>query len=148
MTLARQTNGLKGLENIVSERQVIVIFDGVCNLCDGGVRFIARRDPQHYFRFVALQSEQGQALLNQYQLSHVALDSVIVIKLQHAYLRSDALIEIAKSMTGSARLLRYLRVLPKWLRDGWYNLVAKYRYQIFGKKSLCQLPTPDNQNPD
>ncbi|MGS0682417.1 thiol-disulfide oxidoreductase DCC family protein [Shewanella sp. 125m-7] len=128
----------------MSEAQAIIIFDGVCNLCNGAVRFITRHDPNEMFRFVALQSEQGQALLNQYQLSHVALDSVIVIKPERCYLRSDAVIEIAKSLTGIAVIFRWLGFLPKPLRDRCYDLIAKYRYQIFGRRVQCDRPT-DNE---
>ena len=123
----------------MTELQAIVIFDGICNLCDGAVRFIVRHDPNASFRFVALQSPAGQALLAENQLTDVALDSVIVIKPERCYLRSDAVIEIAKSLTGIGALLQYLHFFPKPLRDGAYDLLAKYRYQIFGKK--CVLPT-------
>ncbi|MGS0676006.1 thiol-disulfide oxidoreductase DCC family protein [Shewanella sp. 0m-4] len=123
----------------MAEVKATIIFDGVCNLCDGAVQFVRRHDPEEHFNFVALQSIQGQALLAQYQLSHLALDSVILIKQGRYYLRSDAVIEIANSLTGMAVLLRYLRFFPKPIREGSYNLLAKYRYRLFGKKNSCNL---------
>ncbi|MCL1146920.1 DCC1-like thiol-disulfide oxidoreductase family protein [Shewanella marinintestina] len=124
----------------MSDMQAVVIFDGACNLCDGAVSVITRHDQHNEFELVALQSLQGQSLLRQYQLTDIALDSVILIKSGRYYLRSDAVIEIAKSLSSPASGLRYLAYLPKALRNSGYNLVAKYRYRLFGQKALCRLP--------
>ncbi|MCL1140231.1 thiol-disulfide oxidoreductase DCC family protein [Shewanella pneumatophori] len=124
----------------ITEQTAVVIFDGACNLCDGAVSVITRHDPHKEFELVALQSIQGQALLSQYQLTDVAMDSVVLIKQQHSYLRSDAVIEIAKRLHGWPRLLRHAALLPKGLRNAIYNLIAKHRYRLFGQKAICQLP--------
>ncbi|GIU48666.1 thiol-disulfide oxidoreductase [Shewanella sairae] len=124
-----------------TEQTAVVIFDGVCNLCDGAVSFIVRHAPNASFRFVALQSPEGKLLLAKHQLVDIALDSVILLKQQRYYLRSDAVIEIAKSFTGMAAVIKYVGILPKGLRDGAYNLLAKHRYRLFGKKDLCGLPS-------
>ena len=123
-----------------AKQTAVVIFDGVCNLCDGAVSVITRHDPHKEFELVALQSIQGQALLSQYQLTDVAMDSVILIKQQQCYLRSDAVIEIAKRLHGAPHLLRYAVLLPRALRNAIYNFIAKHRYRLFGQKAICRLP--------
>lgn len=123
---------------------VIVLFDGVCNLCNGVVRFIIRRDPEGCFRFAAQQSEVGQALLERYGIpQHQALaDSVVVIAEGRAFLDSDAALEILRRLRGCGWLYA-LRHLPKPLRDGLYRLVARNRYRLFGRRTSCAVPTPE-----
>ncbi|MCK8046148.1 DCC1-like thiol-disulfide oxidoreductase family protein [Shewanella sp. 1CM18E] len=123
-----------------TEQNAVVIFDGACNLCDGAVSVITRHDPHKVFELVALQSNQGKALLSQYQLTDVAMDSVILIKQEQCYLRSDAVIEIVKRLQGWPCLLRHTALLPRGLRNAIYNFIAKHRYRLFGQKAICQLP--------
>ncbi|WP_299808812.1 thiol-disulfide oxidoreductase DCC family protein [uncultured Shewanella sp.] len=124
----------------MSSEKAIVIFDGACNLCDGAVCVITKHDPNSVFELVALQSMQGRALLSQYQLTDVAMDSVILIKQGRYYLRSDAIIEIAKSLSGAPSLAKYVAFFPRGLRNATYNFIAKHRYRLFGQKAICQLP--------
>ncbi|MCS7067669.1 MAG: thiol-disulfide oxidoreductase DCC family protein [Meiothermus sp.] len=126
------------------EAPIIVLFDGVCNLCNGVVRFIVRHDPEGRFRFAAQQSAVGQALLEQYGVpaSEALADSVVVIEGGRAYLESDAALVIVRHLKGYG-WLRALRHLPKPLRDGLYRLIARHRYRIFGRQASCPVPTPE-----
>lgn len=117
----------------------VVIFDGSCNLCHGAVNFIIGHDPDRIFRFCALQSDSGQALLAQYD-PLLQYDTVYLIKQGEIFIKSDAAIEIAKSLADYWPLLRFSKILPKVVRDWLYDGVARYRYRLFGKRPLCLLP--------
>lgn len=119
----------------------IIIFDGICNLCHGAVNFVINHDSGEGFMFASLQSNAGKRYLSKYGVTEVALNSVILIKDDSCYLRSDAAIEIAKSLDAPWPLLRFSRFLPKIVRDGLYNAVAKQRYRLFGTRAICLLPT-------
>ncbi|WP_394246532.1 thiol-disulfide oxidoreductase DCC family protein [Vibrio profundi] len=119
----------------------IVIFDGVCNLCHGAVRFIIERDPHANFSFCTQQSETGQRLLQQHGLLDEATDTVILIQGAQCFTESDAVLEISKNLAGAWPLLRHFSVLPKPVRNSMYRLVAKYRYRFFGKREYCLYPS-------
>lgn len=121
----------------------IILFDGVCNLCDFSVQFVIKHDKNAYFHFAAQQSEVGQDLVKKYQLQ--TLDSIILIKDESIYTYSSAAIEIAKHLDGGWKYLAIFRFLPTVIRDFIYKLVAKYRYSIFGKKDVCMIPTLENE---
>lgn len=91
--------------------------------------------------FASLQSSSGRRYLSKFGVTEVALDSVILIKDGKCYLRSDAAIEIAKSLDTPWPLLRFSRFLPEIIRDGLYNALAKQRYRLFGTRAICLLPT-------
>jgi predicted DCC family thiol-disulfide oxidoreductase YuxK len=121
----------------------IVLFDGVCNLCSSSVQFIIKRDPKSRFRFASLQSETGQKLLNKFQLPADALYSIILVK-ENSYLeRSDAALEITRNLSGLWPLFYAFKIVPKVLRDPIYNWISRNRYNWFGKKDACWLPTPE-----
>jgi predicted DCC family thiol-disulfide oxidoreductase YuxK len=122
---------------------ILVLFDGVCNLCNGLVQFIIKRDPAAKFRFASLQSDVGRTQLLKYNLSPDYLYSLIVIHKDKALERSDAALYIAKSLAQPWRVLYVFRVLPKFLRDGFYDLVARNRYTLFGRRQTCMIPSPD-----
>jgi predicted DCC family thiol-disulfide oxidoreductase YuxK len=121
----------------------ILLFDGVCNLCDGLVQFVLRRDAAGYFRFAALQSETGQRLLREHQLPD-DMDTMIFIENGKAYTRSSAALRVFRRL-GKAWpvLFALLYPLPAPLRDLGYKLIAKNRYRLFGKKDSCMMPTPE-----
>jgi predicted DCC family thiol-disulfide oxidoreductase YuxK/nucleoside-diphosphate-sugar epimerase len=119
----------------------IILFDGVCNLCSFSVQFIIEHDSSAYFHFVSVQSTLGEKLIKKYSLEHV--DSLILIEKSHAYIYSSAVLHIAKSLSSWHRHLYIFHYLPRWLRDGLYRLVAKFRYNVFGKKERCMMPTPN-----
>ena len=123
--------------------QPILLFDGVCNLCNGFVQFIIRRDPEGMFRFASLQSELAQELLKERGLDPAALDTVVLIDGERAFTRSDAALQVAGRMGGAWPLLKVFRVLPRAWRNAVYDWVARHRYRWFGKKDQCMVPTPE-----
>ncbi len=120
----------------------IIVFDGVCNLCNGSINFILSRDQREQFVFAPVQSPFAEELLARHGLAGIGEDSFVLVKKGKTYLRSDAALQISREMCGLWPLLWGLRVIPKGLRDGVYNLVAQNRYRLFGKKSSCMVPTP------
>jgi predicted DCC family thiol-disulfide oxidoreductase YuxK len=120
---------------------MIVLFDGVCNLCNKSVQFIIKRDPANQFSFASLQSETGKDLLKKYHLSEV--DSVILLKDDKYYLESNAALEICSHLTGGWKLLAIFKVIPPFIRDPLYRIIARNRYKWFGKQDSCMLPTEE-----
>ena len=121
----------------------IILFDGVCNLCNGFVQFIIRHDPAGRFRFAALQSEAGQALLVAHGLAPVAEpESVLLFSGGRLYSHSTAVLGIARGLGWPWRLAGVGKVLPRAWRDALYRFVARHRYRWFGRQESCMLPTP------
>ena len=118
----------------------LVMFDGVCNLCNGFVQFLIRRDPSSKFRFASLQSAYARHKLLQHGLDPDALHSVIVIEDGKVYQRSDAALKVVGSLGGMWPLARVFRIVPAFIRDGIYDVVAASRYRWFGKRSACMIP--------
>jgi predicted DCC family thiol-disulfide oxidoreductase YuxK len=127
----------------------VLLFDGVCNLCHGVVQFILRHDPRGQFRFAALQSDAGQALLATHDLGSIAAgadpDTVVLVDGGRAYQRSAAVLQVAKRLGWPWRLLTIGRILPLSWRDALYDYVARHRYHWFGHRNECLLPTPARQ---
>jgi predicted DCC family thiol-disulfide oxidoreductase YuxK len=121
----------------------ILLFDGVCNLCSGAVRFVIRHDPRGRFRFAALQSETGRRLLVRHGLPPDALDTFVLIEGESCFTRSDAALELARRLGGAGRALAILRLVPRPIRDAAYGLVVRNRYRWFGKSDRCMVPTPE-----
>lgn len=123
----------------------IILFDGVCNFCNSSVNFIIDRDSTNYFKFGALQSDEGQVLLKKHHQNTDSFDTLILIEGDALYTRSTAALRIAKKLSGLWPLFYVLLVTPKFLRDPIYNLIAKNRYKMFGKKDTCRLPTAEER---
>lgn len=124
----------------------ILLFDGVCNLCNAGVVFIVRRDPRGRFRFAPLQSAPAARLLEKAGIGAEALpDSMIVIENGRVLYRSDAALRIARGLRWPWPALGALWIIPRPLRNGLYRLVARNRYRWFGQRSECMMPTPELQ---
>lgn len=123
--------------------QPIVLFDGVCNLCNGAVQFIIRHDKKNVFMFASLQSEVGQKLLEQYNFPPDELRSFILINNGKAYTRSTGALKVAKNLNRLWFLLYGFIIIPKFMRDSIYNWVGRNRYKWFGKKDECMIPTPE-----
>jgi predicted DCC family thiol-disulfide oxidoreductase YuxK len=123
--------------------KAIILFDGVCNFCNGSVNFIIRRDSANRFQFAPLQSEIGQKLLHQYKLDTADVDSVILIENGAAFTHSTAALKIAGKLDGAWQHLSVFQFVPGNLRDFFYRLFAKNRYRLFGKKDVCMIPTPE-----
>lgn len=121
----------------------IVLFDGVCNLCNASVQFIIKRDPHAKFRFASLQSELGKELIQQAGLEEMKADSVVLLYHNKVYIQSDAALTIAKMLTGFWPVFYLLIIIPKPVRNYFYNLIAQNRYRWFGKKNECMLPSPE-----
>ena len=118
----------------------IILFDGVCNLCGNSVSLLIKYDKNNIFRFAAMQTKAGENIMQEY---HILNDrkSIILIKQGTVFYKSDAIIEIAKQITGCPSILKYGYLFPKFLRDGIYDLIAKNRYFLFGKKETCSIPS-------
>jgi predicted DCC family thiol-disulfide oxidoreductase YuxK len=121
----------------------IILFDGVCNLCNSSVNFIIDRDPENHFVFAPLQGNTGQELQKQYGLNPKLLQSVILIKNGKVYKKSNAALEIAKDLKGAWKLLFVLKFVPSFLRNWLYNLIVRNRYKWFGKTDQCRIPTEE-----
>lgn len=121
---------------------MIILFDGVCNLCAHSVQFILARDGGA-FQFASLQSEAGQTLLKQHQLPEDYTESLVLIKNEKAYTHSDAALHIASQLKAPWSSAALGLVFPRFLRDPLYLLIAKNRYRLFGKKEQCLMMTPE-----
>ncbi|MEO6759476.1 MAG: thiol-disulfide oxidoreductase DCC family protein [Saprospiraceae bacterium] len=118
----------------------VLLFDGVCNLCNASVQWVLTHDPRGVFRFAALQSETGQELLHQFGLDQESFNSVVLVDGDRIYLRSDAPLEIVRRLGGAWPLLYGFKIIPRFLRDAIYNWIARNRYRWFGKREACMLP--------
>ena len=121
----------------------VVLFDGVCNLCNGSVQFIIAHDPHAQFRFAPLQSESARRLLGESEARGPFPDSVILIERGYVSTRSAAALRIARRLKFPWPLLYALVVVPSPLRDMGYDFIARNRYKWFGKREACMLPTPE-----
>jgi predicted DCC family thiol-disulfide oxidoreductase YuxK len=124
-----------------------ILFDGVCNLCNGFVQFVIRHDAAGRFQFAALQSAAGQAVLTAHGVDAAAVaaepESVLLELDGKLYSHSDAVLRIARALGGPWRLLSVGRLLPRSWRDAAYRFVARHRYRWFGRQDSCWLPTPE-----
>ena len=123
----------------MSAEQHIVLFDGVCNLCNGAVRFILARDPEGHFRFASLQSETARRLLK----DDAPAETIVLIEAGKTYTKSTAALRIARGLRFPWPLLYALVAIPRPLRDLVYDWVARHRYAWFGKRETCPVPTPE-----
>ncbi len=121
----------------------IVLFDGVCNLCNASVQFILERDAKERFRFASLQSEAGQQLLQQFHLPTNDFDTFLLVEGDTYYTRSTAALRVARNLHGAWKYMYVFIAVPKFLRDAVYGFVARNRYQWFGKQETCWMPTPE-----
>ncbi len=121
----------------------VILFDGVCNFCNLWVQFVLKREKKQLLKFATLQSESAKKLLTQYNIDSQIITSLIFIENGIAYSQSTAALRISKYLDGEWKLLYGFLIVPAFLRNGVYNLVAKNRYQWFGKKEKCWVPTPE-----
>jgi predicted DCC family thiol-disulfide oxidoreductase YuxK len=121
----------------------VILFDGVCNLCNASVQFIINRDPKAKFRFASLQSETGQSLLKKFNLSAEKLYSVMVVDQDKVYDRSRAALEIARRLSGLWPLLYGFIIVPPFIRNLVYDWISRNRYRWFGVRQACMMPSPD-----
>ncbi len=121
----------------------IILFDGVCNLCSGAVRFVIERDPEAEFRFASLQSERGRALLRRHGLPEDGMDTMVLVEAGRAYTNSSAALRVTRRLRRPWSWLRALLVVPRPLRDAVYGVVARHRYRWFGRREACLVPGPE-----
>lgn len=121
----------------------IILFDGVCNFCNSAVNFVIKRDKKAQINFAPLQSSTGIQLLQQYNLTSDVMNSFIFIENNKAYTRSAAALKVCRYLRRGWPICYGFIIVPKFIRDGVYNLIAKNRYKWFGVKQQCMIPSPD-----
>ena len=121
----------------------LILFDGICNLCNRSVLFIISHDPDAHFSFASLQSGAGQHILTDFDLPTADFDSFVYINDRKVYSRSTAALHVLKDLGGLWRIIYVFIIIPRPLRDFIYDLIAKYRYKLFGKRNSCMIPTPE-----
>ncbi|NBB19518.1 DUF393 domain-containing protein [Runella sp. CRIBMP] len=122
----------------------VILFDGVCNFCNASINFVIDRDAARRFRFASLQSDFGQRLLAENQRQLTDFDTVLLLRDGKLYEKSDAALEIARYLKGWSWLYLF-RVVPRFIRDFFYDIIAKNRYRLFGKSESCRIPTPEEK---
>ncbi len=125
------------------DKNPVLLFDGVCNLCNASVNFIIDRDRGGDFRFAALQSDAGRQLLETHRLADANIDSVVLVEGDRAYIESTAALRAARLLGFPWSLLAALLVVPRPIRDWGYKLIARNRYRLFGRSESCRMPTEE-----
>lgn len=123
--------------------ELIILFDGVCNLCNGRVQFVIKHDKKKQIHFAALQSETGQRLLQEYQLAGNNLQSFVFIEKGKAYTQSTAALRVCKYLDGLYKIFYAFLIIPRFIRDAVYRVIANNRYKWFGKREACMIPSPE-----
>ncbi|MFI5135083.1 MAG: thiol-disulfide oxidoreductase DCC family protein [Chitinophagales bacterium] len=121
----------------------VILFDGVCNLCNAIVQFIIKRDKLNKFQFTSLQSKYGIEFTRHFQLHPVPYESIILYEEGKVYFKSEAVIRILTSFGGVWKTITILKIIPKFVSDFIYDMIAKSRYKVFGKKETCMVPAPE-----
>ncbi|MGN7823902.1 thiol-disulfide oxidoreductase DCC family protein [Chitinophaga sp. 22536] len=121
----------------------IILFDGVCNLCNGSINFVIRHDRRGHFRFAPLQSYVAAALAATHQTDISQMASFILVQNGKAYTKSTAALRVARQLPFPWKLLYAGIIFPRFIRDGVYNIIARNRYRWFGRKDRCMVPTPE-----
>ena len=134
------------IDNIPKDKQLI-LFDGVCNLCNGSVLYVIKRDKNNKFLFAPLQGEIGQELINAFNIDTEQTDSIILYDpdVRRIYHKSSAALRVAKSLNFPTNLLSIFFIIPTFIRNWVYDFIARNRYKWFGRKDSCMIPTPDLQ---
>lgn len=127
----------------MTEQHYLVIFDGICNFCNGAVNFIINRDPEAKFKFSPIQSKLSQEIIKKHGVANVGIDTFLLVKNGRCYIWTDAAMEISKDLSGSWYLFNIFRVIPSSARDYLYRVFARNRYKLFGKSDNCMVPTEE-----
>ena len=123
--------------------QSLILFDGVCNLCNSSVQFVIARDKTNHFVFAPLQSQYAKTLLVKHKLSPITINSIVLVEAGKAYIKSTGALKIAKHLSGFWPIMYLFIIVPPFVRNAVYDIVAKNRYKWFGKMDKCMLPTPE-----
>lgn len=131
--------------DIIPNDKQLILFDGVCNLCNSSVLYVIKRDKKNLFLFAPLQSDIGKTIINEFNIDTVQTDSIILYKAKERriYHKSSAALHIAKRLNFPSNLMTVFFIVPAFLRNYIYNYVAKNRYKWYGKKDACMIPTPE-----
>ncbi len=127
-------------------QHAVVLFDGVCNLCNGFVRFVILRDPRGHFRFAPLSSEAAARAMAEVGVTGGEADSILLIENRRAFLRSAAALRIARRLRFPWPLAYSLMIVPRPLRDWAYDVVARNRFRWFGRRDVCMVPGPETRD--
>jgi len=131
------------MQNLPPNKKII-LFDGVCNLCNAAVQFVIKQDKKDIFLFVALQSDLGLEILSHSGIDSKNIDSIVLYEPGVAYYyKSDAAIQIAKNLGGFLHFGTFFKIIPTGIRNQLYDYIAKNRYKWYGKKDSCMIPTPE-----
>lgn len=128
--------------SVIAAERPILFFDGVCNFCNSTVNFIIRHDKKELFLFAALQSDKGREVLRHIKHNEALPQSVILSYKGNIYEKNDAVLQIARLLGGPWTLILAGYILPRFIRDGIYDFIAKHRYKWFGKRETCMVPSP------
>jgi predicted DCC family thiol-disulfide oxidoreductase YuxK len=121
----------------------VVLFDGICTLCNSSVQFLIRRDRQARLRFASLQSNFGQSVLQKFNLPQNNFSSFVLLEGEKIYLRSSAALRVTHYLGSFWKFFQIFWIVPPFVRDAIYDFIAKNRYKWFGKKPECMLPSPE-----
>ena len=124
----------------------IIFFDGVCNLCNSSIDFIINRDASRNFRYAPLQSTFAKKLLKENQVDTNSMTTMVLLKNDRLYFRSDAALEIARDLTFPWPVFYIFKIIPRFIRDWVYGLVSRNRYSWFGKRDTCRVPTAEEKS--
>lgn len=124
---------------------LVLLFDGVCNLCNGSVDWLIDHDTNNKFLYASLQSQFGKNVATKFQLHGNYMDTVLLLEDDKIYLRSEAVLRIFKHLGGAYYLLYLFIIIPAFIRDFFYRIVANNRYAWFGKRDACRIPTAELQ---
>jgi len=126
----------------IQDRYDIILFDGVCNLCNNAVDFVIRRDKNDRFKFGALQDKATKSILKEYKINQNYIDSIILIRGYQVFYKSKAALEIARNLGSPWHAMYIFSIVPSFIRDPVYDWIARNRYWWFGKKETCRIPSP------
>ena len=125
------------------KKHSIILFDGVCNLCNWSVQFLIKHDPEKKFLFASLQSDKAKKLLADYSIDTDELNSFILVENERIFTKSTGALRVLKQLKWWSVLFYCFILVPKFIRDGIYNFIAKKRYRWFGRKDECMVPSPE-----
>ncbi|MFT5237950.1 MAG: putative DCC family thiol-disulfide oxidoreductase YuxK [Flavobacteriaceae bacterium] len=130
----------------MTNKHKIILFDGVCNLCNDSVKVVIKHDKKDIFRFSAIQSAVGVQMASEYGIDISKTDSILLIDKDKIYAKSTAALKIARHLSSGYPLLYGFMIVPNFIRNWVYDIIAKNRYKWFGRKDSCMIPTPELKN--